>query len=808
MIRKLLSALVPVSIGLVAASFFVHAQQRLDRPTGLQFANDALSWNSVTNAGGYQLRWWATSSNVQTADLPSSQTSYDFSALPMNVTFAVQVRALADTSGSYTNSLWSLPEAIIRVPAATATPTATTAPTLVPTTAPTTAPTSAPTAIPTDAPTNTPAATDTPAPPKDLPAPGNFRHLWGTTVGWSKVDGATGYQLRYGPPNRGRRYVTVSASAAQYTIPDLDVGRSYEVEVQALGDGTSYVTHGQWSDKVTITAAFTPTPSNTPTPTTTPTATPTKTPTSTPTNTATSTQTATPLPPKDLAKPQNLYQLWAGTVAWAAVTGATGYRVEWQIEGGKIETHDIGASPTQYNIPDTTAGAKYLFKVRALGDGKSYEALGPWSAVFTVTAAPLKDLAEPQNLRHLWGSAVAWDAVPNATGYRLRWRHEGGKVNHDSVGKSTTQFQIPGTTVGLKYLVEVQALGDGIEYEEEGPWSAILTVTADFTPTPSNTPTATPTDTPTKTPTNTPTFTPTDTPTNTPTDTPTFTPTYTPTPTPTDTPTPTPTDTPTNTPTPTPTDTPTNTPSPAPPPKALDAPSNFRVLSGTTVGWKGVIGATGYIVKWKPAEGVGIGHSTQLDKRATTLELWSIAVGVTYNVAVQALGDGRHYESFGPWSSLKLYIKPTATPTATFTPSNTPTQKPTAKPKPPTAKPTNTPKPTNPPTTIPPPTNTPECIRIDHYTRTQTWNTQCSPWGTIGTCVYERSCTGTCCRKSDTYCPIISETCGGWKLVSFTPAGSSVVEEISIPPAEYSAINLSDFPVLPTPENAHPFVKA
>ncbi len=61
---------------------FAQAQQRLDRPTGLQVNNDILSWNSVENAGGYQLRWWATSSNVQTADLPASQTSYDFSSLP------------------------------------------------------------------------------------------------------------------------------------------------------------------------------------------------------------------------------------------------------------------------------------------------------------------------------------------------------------------------------------------------------------------------------------------------------------------------------------------------------------------------------------------------------------------------------------------------------------------------------------------------------------------------------------------------------------------------------------------------------
>ncbi len=59
---------------LLALSLMVsrlQAQQRLNQPTGLQFANDILSWNAVENAGGYQLRWWATSSNVQTADLPS-----------------------------------------------------------------------------------------------------------------------------------------------------------------------------------------------------------------------------------------------------------------------------------------------------------------------------------------------------------------------------------------------------------------------------------------------------------------------------------------------------------------------------------------------------------------------------------------------------------------------------------------------------------------------------------------------------------------------------------------------------------------
>ncbi len=576
------------------------------------------------------------------------------------------------------------------------------------------------------------------------PVTRNFRQLWGTTVGWGKVSGATGYQLRYGPPKRGRRYVTVNASATQVTIQGLTVGASYEVEVQALGDGQSYQTHGAWSKKIAITAAYTPTPSSTPT------ATATDTPTSTPTNTPTATVTASPLPPKTLAKPQNLYQLWAGTVAWAAVTGATGYRVEWQIEGGKLETYNIGASPTQYTIPQPKAGAKYLIRVRALGDGERNESEGPWSETFTINAADLKDLAQPQNLRHLWGSTVAWNAVESATGYRIKWEKSGHNQETHIVAKSPTQYSMPGTEVGSIYLLRVQALGDGIEYEDDGPWSKILTVTVAFTPTPSNTPTATPTQTPTftprptatptTTPTDTPTFTPSHTPTNTPTDTPTPTATYTPSMTPTDTPTHTPTDTPTNTATPTatftpshtptatltPSNTPTSTITPTPAPKDLDAPGNLRLVSGTTVAWDSVTGAVAYLVVWY-SEGANYEQATVY---SASLTLYNVATGRTYDVDVQSLGDGKVYEAEGPWSStLKLRVEPTNTPTAA--PTNTPA--PTSPPSQPNPQPTNTPQPN-----VPPPPQATECKEVCSPSST--------PWPVYeerrivdqGTCIIER----------------------------------------------------------------------
>ena len=68
---------------LVLASFsIIQAQDRLDRPTNLQFSNDTLSWDAVDNAGGYRIRWRAGSGSWNTANLPADQTSYDFSDLP------------------------------------------------------------------------------------------------------------------------------------------------------------------------------------------------------------------------------------------------------------------------------------------------------------------------------------------------------------------------------------------------------------------------------------------------------------------------------------------------------------------------------------------------------------------------------------------------------------------------------------------------------------------------------------------------------------------------------------------------------
>ena len=86
------------------------------------------------------------------------------------------------------------------------------------------------------------------------------------------------------------------------------------------------------------------------------------------------------------------------------------------------------------------------------------------------------DLAVPANLRAN-GRTVSWDAVLNASGYRLRWLSENGTLQYVETAASTTQYTFTQLTDGVGYPVYVQAKGDGSQYESEGPWSSALVFT-------------------------------------------------------------------------------------------------------------------------------------------------------------------------------------------------------------------------------------------------------------------------------------------------------------------------------------------
>ncbi len=393
--------------------------------------------------------------------------------------------------------------------------------------------------------------------------------------------------------------------------------------------------------------------------------------------------------------PQNL-RTAGSTVSWDAVANVSGYRLRWAPPGGQRQFHTLARSQTQYTLPGLSKGRAYLVWVRALGDGKRYEEKGAWSAVLllrlaTATAAEPKELPAPDNLRHVSGSAVAWDAVNGAAGYRLRWGLPGGKQRQfATVADTETQYALTGLSAGVKYRVQVRALGDGLSYEEKGAWSVALPLTLKPTDT------ATATDTPTAT--NTPTNTPTDTPTNTPTDTPTNTPTNTPTSTPTD------TATNTYTPTATSTDTPSNTPTP------------LREWSVWYEARKESCGNDRDCVYERECK-VACERARPdticevVDSSARCGE-WQVTVAYhatpTYTATDTPTATNTPTPTNTPTDTPTATNTPTYTPTATNTPTNTP--KPTAtnipKPKKKDPDPTNTPR-RDPPREVTPPTDTP-----------------------------------------------------------------------------------------------------
>ena len=112
--------------------------------------------------------------------------------MPLDLTFTIQVRALADESGNYQNSFWSVAQTLTRTATPTPVPTDTPTNTPVPTDTPTNTP------VPTNTPTNTPIPSDTPtSAPKDLTAPLELRHTAPRTLAWESIEGATGYRIRW-----------------------------------------------------------------------------------------------------------------------------------------------------------------------------------------------------------------------------------------------------------------------------------------------------------------------------------------------------------------------------------------------------------------------------------------------------------------------------------------------------------------------------------------------------------------------------------------------------------------------------------
>jgi hypothetical protein len=168
--------------------------------------------------------------------------------------------------------------------------------------------------------------------------------------------------------------------------------------------------------------------------------------------------------------------------SWNPVANAVGYRLQRAlVTNGTTGSYSTVYENTGTSYSDTAVqpGSSYRYRVLAIGTGNY--ASSPYSASILVTAAstttptPTK-LDYPANLRQTGNTTssvtVAYDAVPNATGYRLLVN--GGTTYMPGTALS---YQITGLASGSTPNVQVQALYSGSGNYANSDYSPAVQVT-------------------------------------------------------------------------------------------------------------------------------------------------------------------------------------------------------------------------------------------------------------------------------------------------------------------------------------------
>lgn len=150
---------------------------------------------------------------------------------------------------------------------------------------------------------------------------------------------------------------------------------------------------------------------------------------------------------------------------WNSVSGASGYELDWSIDGGSWKTKETSAA--WFTVSDLPDGSTVQFKVRAIGDGFVYSD-SDFSPVVEITISQQTELPVPTGLAVESAGAdsltASWNAVAGASGYELAWSIGSGVwQTRETADVSLT---IDGFDYGSQPIFKVRALGDGVQYAD------------------------------------------------------------------------------------------------------------------------------------------------------------------------------------------------------------------------------------------------------------------------------------------------------------------------------------------------------
>ena len=152
------------------------------------------------------------------------------------------------------------------------------------------------------------------------------------------------------------------------------------------------------------------------------------------------------------------------TVSWRAVTGATGYTVEWREEtAASFDPNDQAtATGTSHVIEDLKGGTEYAVQVTAI--------------LTDVLSPPISDLAFGTPSLEMVTNVVvtsedvelltvSWDEVSGATGYKVQWKSgsEGYAEDRQAIVETGLRYTIANLIGGTEYMVRVIATKGALE---------------------------------------------------------------------------------------------------------------------------------------------------------------------------------------------------------------------------------------------------------------------------------------------------------------------------------------------------------
>lgn len=264
--------------------------------------------------------------------------------------------------------------------------------------------------------------------PAGLASPGSTEDTVELT--WEAVSGANQYQVEYREEGATTWTAGPSGAATTASVTGLESGVTYEFRVIAR-DTTGVRADSAPSDPIQV-------------------------------------STTAPLP--QLAFPDNVAATPVGTtglmVTWDERPGAVGYVVHYREQGATTWTPLPQTTETSQDITDLALVTVYEVQVQAVGDDttNTSSVFGPTPPVEQSTAS--EQMPVPTGLVAVGMSTTSvtltWDAVPEATAYRVQSKTEDEpEWNTWSPDATAPGGTVSGLTEGETYEFRVKTLGDG-----------------------------------------------------------------------------------------------------------------------------------------------------------------------------------------------------------------------------------------------------------------------------------------------------------------------------------------------------------